>query len=120
MQGLLSGTRYSRPIGIPELGVPFAKDYYIPFFRAMRGEMTLTASGSAQEGLMPTLNFFPQARLHLLDLQRGMWLGGGFARTFDGEEWRTAMIDLPVFTAKDGEGLFEQLLASQPDPATGG
>jgi len=92
MQGLLSGTRYSKPIGIHEIGLPFTKDYYIPFFRAMRGEATLTATGSAQEGLMPTLHFFPQARLHFLDLQRGMWLGGGFARTFDGEEWRTTLL----------------------------
>jgi hypothetical protein len=92
MQGLLSGTRYSKPIGIPEIGVPFAKDYYLPFFRAMRGEATLTATASAQEGLMPTLHFFPQARLHFLDLQRGMWVGGGFGRTFDGEEWRTTLL----------------------------
>jgi catalase len=37
----------------------------------------------------------------------------------DGEEWRTAMIDIPVFLAKDPEGFYEQLLASKPDPATG-
>jgi catalase len=37
----------------------------------------------------------------------------------DGQEWRTAMIDLPVFIVKNGEGLYEQLLASQPDPTTG-
>ena len=36
-----------------------------------------------------------------------------------GEEWRTAMIDIPVFIVKDPEGFYEQLLASQPDPATG-
>jgi catalase len=36
-----------------------------------------------------------------------------------GEEWRTAMIDLPVFIVKSPEALYEQLLASQPDPATG-
>ena len=37
----------------------------------------------------------------------------------DGEEWRTAMIDIPIFVVKDPEGFYEQLLASQPDPATG-
>jgi catalase len=36
-----------------------------------------------------------------------------------GQEWRMAMIDIPVFLVKDGEGLYEQLLASQPDPKTG-
>jgi hypothetical protein len=90
--GELSGTRYSKPIDVPELVVPFARDYYIPFFRAMRGELSLTALGSAQQGLMPTMHFLPQARLHLLDVQRGMWAGGGFARTFDGEEWRTTLL----------------------------
>ena len=92
LQGDLIGTRYTRPIGIPELGVPFARDRYIPFFRTMRGEMALTASGSAQQGLMPTMHFLPQARIHLLDIQRGLWVGGGFARTFDGEEWRTTLL----------------------------
>jgi hypothetical protein len=90
--GELSGTRYSKPIYVPQLGVPFAHDYYIPFFRAMRGEMSFTALGSAQQGLMPTLHFLPQARLHFLDVQRGMWAGGGVARTFDGEEWRTTLL----------------------------
>lgn len=37
----------------------------------------------------------------------------------DGEEWRTAMIDIPVFIVKDAQGFTEQLLASRPDPATG-
>jgi catalase len=40
-------------------------------------------------------------------------------RPRDGQEWRTAMIDLPVFIVKDGASLYEQLLASHPDPATG-
>jgi catalase len=36
-----------------------------------------------------------------------------------GEEWRVAMIDIPVFIVKDPEGFYEQLLASRPDPGTG-
>ncbi|HMJ41857.1 MAG TPA: catalase family peroxidase [Pseudolabrys sp.] len=36
-----------------------------------------------------------------------------------GEEWRTAMIDLPVFVVRDPESFYEQLLATKPDPATG-
>ncbi len=36
-----------------------------------------------------------------------------------GEEWRTAMIDLPVFVVKEPASLYEQLDASRPDPATG-
>ena len=91
MQGEVSGTRYSKAISIPEIDVPFTRDYYIPFFRAIRGEMTLTLNGSAQEGLMPTMHVLPEARVHFLDPQRGVWGGGGFARTFDGEEWRTTL-----------------------------
>jgi len=37
----------------------------------------------------------------------------------DGEEWRMAMIDIPVFVVKDPESFYQQLLASRPDPATG-
>jgi catalase len=37
----------------------------------------------------------------------------------DGEEWRMAMIDIPVFAVRDPAALYEQLLAARPDPATG-
>jgi catalase len=37
----------------------------------------------------------------------------------DGEEWRTGMIDIPVFPVNTPEGLYEALLATHPDPKTG-
>src|SRR5262252_5680227 len=37
----------------------------------------------------------------------------------DGELWRTAMINLPVFPFRTPEEFYEQLVASKPDPATG-
>jgi len=37
----------------------------------------------------------------------------------DGEEWRTAMVNLPVFPVRTLPAFHEQLLASAPDPATG-
>src|SRR5207302_9777740 len=37
----------------------------------------------------------------------------------DGEWWRIAMINLPVFPVRTPEAFYEQLLASKPDPATG-
>ena len=37
----------------------------------------------------------------------------------DGELWRTAMINLPVFHVRTPEAFYEQLIASKPDPATG-
>jgi catalase len=37
----------------------------------------------------------------------------------NGEEWRTAMINIPVFVVNTPQGFHDQLLASAPDPATG-
>ena len=37
----------------------------------------------------------------------------------DGEEWRTAMINLPVFLANSADGFYDLLVNSAPDPATG-
>jgi catalase len=36
----------------------------------------------------------------------------------DGELWRTAMINLPVFPVSTPEAFYEQLIASKPDPKT--
>jgi catalase len=37
----------------------------------------------------------------------------------DGELWRTAMINLPVFPVRTPEAFYEQLFAAKPDPQTG-
>src|SRR6516164_389235 len=37
----------------------------------------------------------------------------------DGQLWRTAMINLPVFPFRTPEAFYERLLASRPDPDTG-
>jgi catalase len=37
----------------------------------------------------------------------------------DGEVWRTAMINLPVFPVSTPEAFYERLVASKPDPITG-
>jgi catalase len=36
----------------------------------------------------------------------------------DGEQWRTAMISLPVFPFKDPQAFYDNMVASQPDPNT--
>jgi catalase len=36
----------------------------------------------------------------------------------DGEEWRTAMISLPIFPFKDPQGFYDNMIASMPDPNT--
>lgn len=37
----------------------------------------------------------------------------------DGEEWRTAMIDTPVFNVNTPQAFYDRLFATQPDPKTG-
>jgi catalase len=37
----------------------------------------------------------------------------------NGEEWRTAMVNLPVFPFQTPQDFYDQLVASQPDPKTG-
>src|SRR5271155_1881264 len=37
----------------------------------------------------------------------------------DGELWRPAMVNLPVFPFRTPEAFYEQLLAAKPDPSTG-
>jgi catalase len=37
----------------------------------------------------------------------------------DGQEWRIATINLPVFAVRTPQAFYEQLIASQPDPTTG-
>jgi catalase len=40
-------------------------------------------------------------------------------RPAQGQEWRTGMIDIPVFAVSTPQAFYEQLLAAKPDPATG-
>ena len=40
-------------------------------------------------------------------------------RPTDGEEWRVAMLDIPVFIVRDPGSFYQLLVASRPDPATG-
>jgi catalase len=37
----------------------------------------------------------------------------------NGEEWRTGMIDIPVFPVATVQAFYDQLLTGKPDPATG-
>jgi catalase len=37
----------------------------------------------------------------------------------NGQQWRTAMVNIPVFTDNTPQGFYERLLASKPLPATG-
>jgi catalase len=45
--------------------------------------------------------------------------GLGLLFEADGEQWRTAMVNVPVFTDSTPQGFYERLLASKPLPDTG-
>jgi len=47
---------------------------------------------------------------------RGLGLAFAFP---DATQWRTAMLNLPVFPDNSPQGFYDRLLASKPDPATG-
>jgi catalase len=50
----------------------------------------------------------------------GAGRGLGLAIGFPGQrQWRTAMVNLPVFPVNSPDGFIAQLLASKPDPVTG-
>jgi len=51
------------------------------------------------------------------DLSTVRGLGLQFSLS-DGEQWRTAMINLPVFPFKDPQAFYDNLVASAPDPNT--
>jgi catalase len=74
-----------------------------------------------QTGRVPVIGRFslPGGNPYVSDTPasvRGMGLA---FRPANGEEWRTAMIDIPVFAVRTAQGFYDQLLASKPDPATG-
>ncbi|WP_276014427.1 catalase family peroxidase [Mycobacterium intermedium] len=50
------------------------------------------------------------------DTVRGLGL---LFQAADGQQWRTAMINLPVFTDSTPQGFYDRLLASKPLPDTG-
>lgn len=50
------------------------------------------------------------------DTVRGLGL---MFQTSDGQQWRTAMVNFPVFTDRTPQGFYERLLASKPVAATG-
>ena len=74
-----------------------------------------------QPGRVPIVGRFSLAggHPHIADDFKAVLAMALSFRPANGEEWRTGMIDIPVFTVKDPEGLYEEMLASLPDPATG-
>ncbi len=91
------------------------------YFQSNGNGVRLSKAAVFQPGRVPVLGRFSLGggnpyQADALDTVRGLGLEFSLA---DGEVWRTAMINLPVFPFRTPEAFYENLLASKPDPATG-
>ena len=98
LQGSVAGARFTPTIPL--------RSALTPSFSAMRGEAALQANSTAQHGTMPTLQLVAEGRTHFLNMEHGVWLGGGVAHTFDGERWRTTMLGESGGWLRRGGALF--------------
>ncbi len=91
------------------------------FFESNGNGVRLSTAAVFQPGRVPVIGRFSLSGgqpyvADMPDTVRG--LGLQFSPP-DGELWRTAMVNLPVFPVRTPEAFYEQLLASKPDPETG-
>jgi catalase len=108
--GIHSGFRRNHAKGVCVLG----------FFDSNGQGTRLSKAVVFQSGRVPVIGRFslgggdPHATDELSSV-RGLGLQFSLP---DGEQWRTAMVDLPVFPFKDPQAFYDNLVASQPDPNT--
>jgi catalase len=91
------------------------------FFESNGNGARLSKAGVFQPGRVPVLGRFSLGggQPHAADTPGAVrGLGLEFSLP-DGELWRTAMINLPVFPFRSPRAFYEQLVASKPDPTTG-
>jgi catalase len=91
------------------------------FFESNEQGVRLSKARVFQPGRVPVIGRFSLSGAQPYvadkpDTVRGLGLQFSPA---DGEVWRTAMINLPVFPVRTPEAFREQVLASKPDPDTG-
>lgn len=90
-------------------------------FKSTGAAAELSAAAVLAEGTQPVIGRFslgggnPTAT-DAPGVVRGLGLAIGFAGR---HQWRTAMVNLPVFPVNSPDAFFDQLQASKPDPATG-
>jgi catalase len=110
VNGTYSGFRRNHAKGVSVRG----------FFDSNGQGTRLSKAAVFQTGRVPVIGRFslgignPYASDELTDA-RGLGLEYSLP---DGEEWRTAMVNLPVFPFKDAQSFYDNLVASQPDPQT--
>ena len=111
VQGVHSGFRRNHAKGVAVSG----------FFESNGQGVRLSKAVVFRPGRVPVIGRFslgggdPYAS-DSPDAVRGLGL---LFRLDDGEEWRTAMINAPVFPFATPQAFYDRLIASQPDPTTG-
>ena len=110
VNGIHSGFRLNHAKGVCVRG----------FFDSNGQGARLSKAVVFQSGRVPVLGRFSLGGGHphtsdALSTVRGLGLQFSLA---DGEQWRTAMIDFPVFPFKDPQAFYDNLVASQRKPNT--
>jgi catalase len=91
------------------------------FFESNGNGVRLSKAAVFQPGRVPVIGRFSLGGglPHVADTPDAVrGLGLEFSLP-DGELWRTAMINLPLFPFRTPEAFYEQMIASKPDPSTG-
>jgi catalase len=110
LNGIHSGFRRNHAKGVDVRG----------FFDSNGQGVRLSKAVVFQSGRVPLIGRFslgsgdPHAT-DALSTVRGFGLQFSLS---DGEQWRMAMINLPVFPFKDAQAFYDNLVASEPDPNT--
>jgi catalase len=111
VDGIHSGFRRNHAKGVGVSG----------FFESNGKGVRLSKAVVFQSGRVPVIGRFSLSGgqpyvADMPDTVRGLALEFSLP---DGERWRTAMINLPVFPVSTPEAFYERLIASKPDPQTG-
>ena len=91
------------------------------FFESNGNGMRFSKAAAFRAGRVPVIGRFSLSggQPYVADAPDGVrGLGLQFSLP-DGEIWRTAMINLPVFPFRTPQAFYERLVASKPDPKTG-
>lgn len=111
VNGKQSGFRKNHAKGVAVAG----------YFESNGNGREVSSAAVFRSGRTPVLGRFSLAggNAHAADMlstARGLGLAFGFP---GGAQWRTAMLNLPVFPDSSPQGFYDRLLASKPSPDTG-
>jgi len=108
--GLHSGFRRNHAKGVSVTG----------FFESNGQGVRLSKAAVFRPGRMPVIGRFSfgGGDPYVADAPEAVRGLGLWFSLADGEQWRTAMVNLPVFPVNSPQAFYDLLVASQPDPRT--